>query len=220
MEHNTDVQQLIDDLVYVKKAIAKNTNALKLINLGGLLSRVILGAGIVTILLSGAAYLLIREYGSFDLIPAHLRGILLALTAAFVAITGISKIYSLLSFINRENSNMTVRKLIMEIYTPRALHILIPYVTSIILTTVFLVTNQHTLYLVPALAILTGLLCLAYVNVFYIKELIITGDWLLATGLLSLFFTGSLHPLLALIITFGLGFCIFYPANKYLERHQ
>lgn len=220
MERNTDVQQLIDDLVFVKKAIAKNSNILKLINLGGLLSGVILAAGIVTILLSGAAYLLVQKYGSFTEIPTSLRIILLSLVAVLVLGTGVSKLYSIIRYAKGSNNNLTVQKLIGEIYTPRALHILIPFVTAGILVTVFLVVNQHTLYLVPALAILTGLLCLAYVNIFYMRELIFTGDWLLATGLLTLFLTDVLHPLLALIITFGLGFCTIYPVNKYLERHQ
>lgn len=220
MEHKQDVQQLIDDLLFVKKAIVKNSNILKLIDLGGLLSRVILAAGIMTILLSGSAYILILNYGSFGQIPAALRGAILVLAAALVVATGVSKVYSLVKYVNREHSNITIRKLIREIYTPRALNILIPYVTTMILVTVYLIANQHTLFLVPALSILTGLLCLAYVNVFYMRELVVTGDWLLATGLLALFLAETLHPLLALIITFGLGFCTIYPANKLLERHQ
>lgn len=220
MEHNADVQQLIDDLKFVKKAITKNSNILKLINLGGLLSRMIFAAGIVTIILSGAAYVLIRKYGSFTGVPTSLRIILLVMVAVLVIGTGISKLYSIIRYAKGSNNNLTVQKLIGEIYTPRALHILIPFITVLILVTVFLVVNQHTLYLVPVLAILMGLLSLAYVNIFYMKELIFTGDWLLATGLLTLFLTDVLHPLLALIITFGLGFCTIYPANKYLERHQ
>lgn len=220
MDNNTDVQQLIDDLIFVKKAIVKNSNILKLINLGQLLSGAIFAAGVVTILLSGTIYLFIQKYGSFAEMPGPLRGTMLFLVALLVVGTGVGKLYSLVRYVNRSNNNLTVRRLVGEIYTPRALHILIPYLTATILIVFYLVANQHIIYLVPALAILTGLLCLAYVNVFYMRELVFTGDWLLATGLLTLFLNGSLHPLLATILTFGLGFCTIYPANRILERHQ
>jgi len=216
MERKAEVQQLIDDLVFVKKAITKNSNILKLVNLGQVLSRVIFAAGILTIVLAGTAYMLTQKYGSLGQFPAPLRYAIIAFSVLLVAGTGISKVYSLIKYVNRNSRDMTVRRLIGEIYTPRALHVLVPYLTCAVLLVIFLIANQHHVFLVPALAILAGLLCLAYVNVFYMKELIITGDWLLATGLLSLFFTGSLHPLLAVILTFGLGFCTIYPANRYL----
>jgi len=95
-----------------------------------------------------------------------------------------------------------------------------PFITAMILTSIFLVANGQTIYLVPALSILTGLLCLAFVNLFHMKELLVAGDWMLVTGLLSLFFAQFLHPLLALILTFGLGFCTVLPANWYLGRHK
>ena len=220
MEQKKDVQQLIDDLLFVKKAISKNSNILKFIDVGGVLSRVVFASGLVTIFLAGAAYLLIISYGSFQEIPRALRGSLFLAVAALVAVTGIMKFRAVAARAKEGHADINAQRLIQEIYTPQALHILIPYVTAITLVTVFLVANGHTLYLVPALSILTGLLCLAYVNVFHMKELLVTGDWMLATGLLALFFAQTVHPLLALIVTFGLGFCSIYPANRYMGQRK
>lgn len=216
---NKEIQRLIDDLLFVKKAINKNASILRLIDAGNALSRVIFYSGLATIFISLTTYFLIEHYGSFPQIPPLFRGGIFTFIAALVAITAFAKAKSITQA-NTGPANLTVRRLLREIYSPQTMHTMIPFIIALITISIFLVINGYTLYLVPVLSILMGSLCLAYVNVFQLKELIVAGDWMLATGLISLFLAPSLHPLLVLSFTFGLGLCVIYPANKIMERRR
>jgi hypothetical protein len=128
------------------------------------------------------------------------------------------KVAVIVGQLKQTRKDMTVLRLFKEVYTPQALTIIIPFVAAMVAVSAFLITREQTLYLVPALSILVGLTCIAYVNIFYVKELVVTGDWLLATGIITLFTAEIIHPLLVPIITFGLGFIAMYVANRILER--
>lgn len=218
MEGKENLEKLIADLEFVKTAITKNDSIFKYINIGGRLSRVALAGGILFTLISGWYYLLLSQYGSWPQVPEALK----IGTNAGLMIIGIAfawaKVAVIAGQLKQTRKEMTVLRLFREVYTPQTLTIIIPFVTAMLAVSVFLITREQTLYLVPALSILVGLICIAYVNIFYVKELVVTGDWLLATGLITLFTAETIHPLLALIITFGLGFIAMYVANRILER--
>ena len=208
-----DIEQVIDDLRFVKQAIAKNNSILKFIALSRILGVMSLVGGLLITAVAGAYYLLIRYYGSYAGIPSRTRALLAVLIVIFSVFIGAFKIWRILAGARRVRADYTLLKLVRELYSSQVLLVFMPFLFAGAGVVGFLAARGMTPYLVPALAVLFGLLFNALVGVFYIKELIVGGDWLIAGGVLTLFMTERLHPLLALILTFGLGLIALFVAG-------
>lgn len=219
-EQRDAVERIIDDLQFVKKAIARNTNVLKFMAL----SEVIRAVGLVTGLLitgfSGAFYLLIRRFGSFASIPAGTRALMIAAVVVLTLVLGAYKVVGVMKSARRIRGDYNMVRLIGEIYSAQTLLILIPFFVTIMGTAIFLDTKGLEGYIVPALALLFGLMLNVLVNVFHLRELMVGGDWLIGTGLLVLFVGEHWHPLLALIGTFGIGFISISAASLVIARAE
>ncbi len=215
MNSREDLKKLVDDLESIKAAIDKSNSIWKYVDLTRRISLVLLFTGVAIMLFSAVMYALIQYYGEYESIPGHIRGAFYLSVAVVAVSVALGKIKGVMDETRTIYGNITVMRLLKEIYTPQTLCILIPYLTVITVVAMFLIQNGLTAYTVPALSILFGLFLLAFVNVFFMKELLVTGDWLLGTGLLTLFMAGTLHPLFALILTFGLGLPTMYVAYRF-----
>ncbi|MTI95072.1 MAG: hypothetical protein FH749_06230 [Firmicutes bacterium] len=218
MDKQQELSALVEDLQFVKKAIAKSGNIMRYIDVSGGLALVGLWGGIFTIIIAAAAYLLSSRYGTYGDAPTAYRVGIYLLIAATLAIAGLSKLRLFLGKARKLDRNITVDKLFDEIYTTQLLNILIPFITAIAVLLIFLITRELTIYIVPTLSILVGLLCVSYLNIFQLRELVVVGDWLVATGLIALFTAEAVHPLLAVIYTFGVGFTTTYFAYKLMRK--
>ncbi|MEW6243268.1 MAG: hypothetical protein AB1497_03195 [Bacillota bacterium] len=214
MNAREDLRKLVDDLENIKAAIDKSNSIWKYVDLTRRISLILLLSGVAITLFSAVIYALIQRYGEYEAVPAHLRIALYVSVAVVAAAIALGKIKGVMDETRTIHRDMTVIRLVKEIYTPQTLCVLIPYITVIALVAVFLNKGGHTAYVVPALSILFGLFLLAFANIFFMKELLVVGDWLLGTGLLTLFMAGTLHPLIALILTFGLGLPTMYVVNR------
>lgn len=217
-DHREDIDRVINDLEFVKKALAKNNSILKFIALSRIFRRVSLALGLFIIVGAGIFYLLVLRHGGCTSVPAATRTSLIVLTAVFVSVISIYKIWGVLAGARKVRSDYTLPRLIVEVYSPQTVLVLVPFMTAIAGTSVFLAVRGWGTYIVPALAILFGLLFNALVGVFHMKELIIGGDWLILTGLLTLFMAGRLHVLPALVLTFGCGMMALFLASLVLAR--
>ncbi len=200
-----NVDNLLNDITYIKKAIQKHNNILKYISLSKVLSFIAILGGFFIITLCSIVYFIISHYSSYAAVPQNIKMILYFVIALSTVGMGFLKVKSILGEYKQINMDITFIRLFKEVYTPYTLTILIPYVISISFIMIFLVTNGYLLYIVPVLAILLGLLMSGFVNVFYLKELILFGNWLIVTGLIGLFALRHIHPSLLIILTFGIG---------------
>lgn len=221
MDNQVEMQRLIDDLVYVKAAINKANNILKYVDVTRILSIVLLVSGIIITLFAAGMYALIQYYGNYAAIPQSFKTLIYISIAVTAIMVSTAKIKLVVRQFSKSSHDMTVQRLIREIYTAQTLNVLIPFLTVIVLVTVFLVRGGHVGFIVPTLAILFGLFFIAFVNIFYMHELLVMGDWLLGTGLISMFAVRTLHPLLALILTFGLGLPTMFVSNRmWRKKHE
>ncbi len=212
MKKENEVKQVIEDLMYIKNAITKNSNIFKFISITEILKTFLLVTGIMIIAISGGIYYLIQHYGGFTQIPTEIKTVIYGILILATIMAGIFKSKKLLQAAKYVNQDITVGKLISEVYTTQSLLVIFPFLITIGLTTVFFVNFGHTNYIVPFLALFVGLLCNSMVNIFYLKELSILGGWLVLSSLISLLALITLHPLLIVIFTFGMGFIILYGA--------
>ncbi|MBM7614467.1 hypothetical protein [Alkaliphilus hydrothermalis] len=210
MNKEQDVKQVIDDLVFIKTAISKNSNIFKFMSITDILKTFILFSGLLIIALSSGIYFLIGKYGDFQGIPSGVKFIVYLILVVSVAAVGVFKTKTILGAAQHVNRDITVGKLFKEVYTSQSLVIMLPYIFSISMIIVFFVNNQHMEYIVPFLSIFFGLLCSSMVNIFHVKELLVLGSWLVLSGVIALLSMLSLHPLLIVNFTFGIGMLLMY----------
>lgn len=220
MGNNKEIDEIVSDLLYIKNAISKNSNIFKFISLNEILRRVYLIGAIIIIGFSGIFYYFIERHGGYSEIPANNKLLLYALIFAATVMVAFLKITSIMQAAKKINRNITLLKLFEEIYTTQFVLVVLPYLLVSILLPVFLKQNGLNHMLVPFLAIFIGLMCTSLVTVFYLRELIFLGGWLIVMGLLSLLGVIVLHPLLLTMLIFGLGFILLYIASYFASASE
>ncbi|MDK2931095.1 MAG: hypothetical protein PWR07_1226 [Bacillota bacterium] len=223
MEDGKETERIIEDLKFIKAAIAKSSGIIRWLPLSRVMRVVYLMMGLVITALCGALYLLIRRHGSFAESPAWVRIMLLSLGVTAFLFIAVYKVVGIMASARKIRSDYTLFRLLEEVYSVQSILILVRFFVAGVGVVSFLATRGFSVYIVPALAILFGLMFNALVSVFSFKELVISGDWFLATGLLVLFLEERLDPLLGLILTFGLGFIAAFVAGVVMagsEGHE
>ncbi len=209
MEKETsDLREVIADLTSIKEALSKSGSIFRFIDAGGVLRGILLISGVMIAAFSAAFYYLFEHYGSFAALPVHIKALLWVLIGLSVSLIGVFKIRNFLQGARRISADMTLYRLLEEVYTPQFVALILPYVVSIVLVIIFLSVRGLGLYIVPIFSLLFGLLSISLSGIFYMKEIFLLGIWLAATGLLTLFMAEVVHPLAALGITFSAGFIL------------
>jgi hypothetical protein len=201
-----DLWKVIADLKLIKEAVSKSDSVFRFIDAGGALRGILLAAGLLIAGFSTVFYYLLEQYGSFTAIPLNYRLILFALIGLSGFGIGYLKSRNFFNSSRKIGFDMTFRKLLEGIFTPRFLRLMLPNLTVITLVIFFLGSRGYGLYIIPSFAVLYGLLVISLSSLFFIKEFYLLGIWLTATGLLTLFIATAIHPLAVLVITFAAGF--------------
>ncbi len=207
-DNSQELREVIADLQLIKEAVSKSDSIFKFIDIRNAIKPVLLIGGLLIAFFSVIFYYLIENYGSFMAVPANIRVILLFLIALSCGVLGYLKLGNFLKSARGISEDMTLKRLFSEIYTPRSLVLLLPYLVVIAVVAIFLGSRGDIYYIVPALAILFGLMYLSVSSLFYFKELYFMSMWLIATGLLALFIAETIHPLAILGLTFSAGFIL------------
>jgi|GEM_PF-480759 len=218
MEDSKDTQRVIEDLKLIKAAIAKSGGIMRRLPVSRVMRVVYLIMGLAVTVLSGGLHLLERHYGSLAASPGWMRTALLGLGVAAFLVGGTFKISGMMAAARKVRSDYTLLRLVEEVYTAQTVLILVPFAVAGAGAVGFLATRGLAAYIVPAVAILFGLMMNALVSVFYFRELVVSGDWLIATGLVVLFLGDRLAPLLGLVLTFGLGLIAAYVSGAVASR--
>ncbi len=203
-----ELGEVIDDLKLIKEAVSRSDSIIRFIDTRGALKSVLLVGGLLIAFFSGLFYYLIENYGSFAAIPPNIRITLFVLIGLAWGFLACLKIRNFLKSARGISEDMNLNRLFDEIYTPRLLALLLPFLLVIILAIIFLCGKGLLLYIIPVLAILFGLLFISMSPIIYLNELYFLSTWLIATGLLTLFIAANIHPMAVLSLTFSAGFIL------------
>ncbi|HOJ83855.1 MAG TPA: hypothetical protein PLZ49_02415 [Bacillota bacterium] len=203
-----NLDEVLSDLAAIKEAFLKSSGIFRFFDAGGLLRGVLLIGGILIAFFAAAFHLLVKHYGTFAAAPAHYKALFWILLALSIPLTAYLKINNFLRGARLVKSNMTLYKLIKEIYTPQFISMSLPHLAAIALAVFFLYQKEMTLYLVPVLALLFGLFTVSLSLVFYMKWVYLLGFWLVAAGLLTLFAAERLSIPAMLVLSFSAGFIL------------
>lgn len=202
--------QMLKDLQFIKEAVKKNNNIFKYISLSEGIKTIALFAGIIIISLSLIFLLLIRYYGGYQEIPYIVKTITYIILGASLVWLMWYKIKIFLEMAKRYRKDITLIKLLREVYTRSMLMVLIPFIITICVVIIYLSLFNLVYLITPVLAILIALLTAAIVVILNLKDFLLFFGWLLISGLFSLFIADKVHPLIILIITFGIAMIILY----------
>lgn len=218
MNNEGDIQKLVEDLQLVKSAVARSNSIFRFINVSQAMALVGLWGGIGIALLAGFSYFLTAYYGEFATAPLVLQVTFYIFLALFLAAVGIFKIRIVLKHARKTYQDITVLRLIDDVYTEQSIPLIVPFALAAAGLLAFLLSRGLTIYIVPVISMLLGLIFISFVSIFYFKEMLVAGNWLLITGLVTLFFVEDIPSSLAVIITFACGFVLLYAANRFMGK--
>lgn len=220
MRKKTEIEQLVNDLVFIKQAIKKNNNIFKYFSVSKALRWVLLYAGLIIISIALYINYLFATYDSFQGAPTTLKVITYIIAVVGIFVLVVIKLRTIVKAAKGVQSDITVIKMIKEVYTGQTLMIMIPFFIAIALLSVFFHQQGLGDYIIPFAAILFGLLINSLVNVFHIKEMLVMGDWLIITGFIALFFLSAFNPALIIALTFGMGCVAMYLAILIASKQE
>lgn len=203
-----DLSQLLEDIEYIKKAVLKRNNILHFMEVAQAVRFVALLSGLLIIFTSFVVYLLIKQYGSYELVPDQARLLIFLYIALAFIFVGVLKIRNFLRKAREVDNRITLGDLFEAIYTTRFVEILIPFLIALVGIPLYLGSAGLVHLVLPFTAILFGLLCFAVSGLLHLKATLLMGGWLLLTGFIFLFWPAGLHEMIQLIISFGLGLLI------------
>ncbi len=209
--NNKDVvklQQVLEDIKSIKKAVEKSNNIMKLIPFGKVMSFVLLLGGILILAIASAFYCMIDYFGQYSDIPFEFKALLYLLCFVSMVCVGSVKTFRMLKSVRNTGYSITSIELIKEVYSKQFKAISFPFFLVLTVVIVFLATHGLSIYIVPFLAIWYALAYKSIITLFGVEDVFILSEWLLLTGLISLFFIEKIHSLIILNITFGLGMLV------------
>ncbi|MGV8145212.1 MAG: hypothetical protein ACLKAK_00680 [Alkaliphilus sp.] len=210
MDNKNDekLQQVLEDIKLIKKAVEKNNSIMKLMPFGEVMSFVLLLGGIFALAISTIFYYLIDHFGGYSDIPIEFRVLLYLLCLISMVCVGSVKTIRMLKSVRNNGHSITSIGLLKEVYSKQVKGIAFPLFLIVVVITVFLATHGLSIYIVPFLAIWYALAYKSIIILVGVEDGFILAEWLLLTGLASLFFMDRVHPLIVLNITFGLGMLV------------
>lgn len=220
MSEMNNRDEIIKDLQLIKEAAKKNNSFLKKVSLSEGIKLTALLTGLFIFLLGFLVLWLEHRYGGYDQIPDTLKLVFYISLGLISAGLVINKVKGILKALKKYSQDINLVKLVQELYARKVLMTLGPYMLSIIVFIIYFSVSDLTHLIVPFMAILTSLIFLTMHSFINIRGMMGSFLWLLFSGLVSLFFAGSIHSVILLFLTFGVGMIILYGAIQISSKKE
>ncbi|HMD68671.1 MAG TPA: hypothetical protein VKF42_07285 [Chitinivibrionales bacterium] len=215
------IDQLAQDISFVKKAIEKSSSILRQIDFRSSLRLAALLAGISVFAFCGLFYFLIGHFGGFAAIPASVKAVAFCAAALDLSVLGILKNMGVLKSARAFDPGISLFRLIREYYSERVYHHFIPVGGVFVFSAIYAAATGNSRFLIPILSIGAGLICNNFDAWLRIDEFLFTGYWFIIAGCILMAFN-SVSPLLGLCLTLGCGLLLlagiwYLPQKKRTE---
>ncbi|MBU2510353.1 hypothetical protein KJ966_03410 [bacterium] len=202
------VEKLLEDVASIKSAIDSNRPLIKQLLLPIHFRIISLIAGMAFIVLSSLYYFLLNQYGDYSGIPIMIRTILIAIIAVlYIALIVLKRVLWVKS-VKKIDQQITFGQLVKSFYRFQLIHVWIPIILLLLFVSIYLYLMDGQQYIVPIIAIGVGIIYNSIGSVTRIKQYIITGYWLIITGILPLLFP-TVSALIYLALSMGCGLLLF-----------
>ncbi len=215
------IDQLAQDISFVKKAIEKNSSILNRIDFRNSLRLTVLLSALSVFLFCGLIHLLSAHFGGFASIPASIKAIVFCAAALDLALLGVLKNTGVLKSARAYDPGISLFRLIREYYTARMYHHFIPTGLVFIFACLFAWKTGNARFIIPFLSIGVGLLYNTFDTFLRINEFLFIGYWFIISGCILLVLS-AVSPLLSLALTLGIGLLLlsalwYLPQKKRTE---
>jgi hypothetical protein len=198
------IDQLAEDIAFVKKAIEKNSSILQRIDLRSSLRLMALLTAIAIFFFCGLFHMLIKHFGGFSGIPVSIKAIVFSAIALATATLGLLKNSGVLKSARRVEPGISLMRLIREYYSIKLYHHFIPLGVVMLFSCAYAVHTGNSRFIIPILSIGAGLIWNSFDTLLRLDGLLWTSYWYIVTGCIVLAFN-TISPLLSLCLTLGCG---------------
>ncbi len=207
------VEKLLGDIATIKSVIKENQPIVRqlLLPIHFRVISYISGIGIIVICL--AYYFLINQYGAYSLIPEGIRTFLLVVIGALVLTVWILKGVLWVKSVHTVNKELSFGQMIKYLFSDQLLHTWIPTSVLMVFFVAFFYYKGNPHYIIPIVAFGVGFIYNLIGGMTQAWQYLLTGYWLIITGVLSLVFC-NMSSLIWLSLSLGLGMLIFGMVSK------
>jgi hypothetical protein len=215
------VDQLAEDISFVKKAIEKNSSILQQIDFRSSLRLVSLLTSTSIFFFCGLFHLLIKHFGTFSSIPTSVKAISISAIALVTVIIGFLKNSGILKSARASDPGISLVRLIKEYYSFRMYHHFVPMALVFLFACAYSIGTGNGRLLIPLLSISAGLNYNSLDTFLRMDDFLLTNYWLIVTGCIVWVFN-TISPLLSISITLGCGMLLlsaiwYLPHKKRVE---
>lgn len=203
MPKKEELDRLEEDLQFIKSAIRKSGNIMRWVSWGKALRWVSLGTGLFIIAIALFVGWLNTQYGDFAGAPLWIRVVFFAAIVVFTGLVAYWKIRNILRSVRVLDEKMTVVRLLRDVYGKHTRALITPFFLAIIAGVVFLSMQDLSVWIIPFLSIMFGLVCIITSLQFYFESMYGYGLWMLAAGFIVMFLHDMISPMGALVLSFG-----------------
>jgi hypothetical protein len=212
------VDQLAEDIAFVKKAIEKNSSILQRMDFRSSFRLVTLLSVISVFFFCGLFHFLMKHFGGYPGIPLPIKVIVYGAMALVVIIIGLLKNSGILKSARTANPGISILGLMKEYYSIRLYQHFIPMALVVIFVCAYCVATGNARLLVPIISIGAGIILSSLDTLLRTNEFLLTSYWLIVTGC-SIMMFNSISPLLSISLTFGCGMLLL-SATLYMPRRK
>ncbi len=210
---NEQLEKLLEDVSSIKQAISKNKSTFRLLLLPRHYRLLSFLAGIIIILYSAIYYNFVYYFGSYNLIPDGVKNICYCVIAVTWALLAFLKFYKLENSLSKVDKKFSLSRILFEFFSFRIIHIYIPLIAILIVFIVHFANNDLSYYIVPSISIIFGVLYNILGAMVEIKQYLITGYWMVFTGIIAVVYTPVSGPII-LAVSLGIGMLLFAIPSK------
>jgi hypothetical protein len=215
------LDQLTQDISFVRKAIEKNASILNRIDFRSSLRLTILLSAISIFLFCGVFQILVRHFGSFPAIPASIKVIGVCALVLDFALLGILKNFGILKSARAFDPGISLFRLVKEYHSARMYHHFVPTGFVLLFACIFAASHGQYHLIIPMVAIGVGLLYNNFHSWLRMDEFLVMAYWFIVSGCVIILFNPVPH-LLSLSCTLGCGLLLlsiiwYLPQKKRAE---
>ena len=217
--HPEQIDRLLEDIASIKTVINSNKPLLKQLLLPIHFRITALIAGLVIIGFSLWYNFLFERYGSYANIPQNLQYISLGLVVMVYLGLVILKRVLWLKSVQRLQHKMTFGQMVKFFYSYQLRHVWIPIFILMIFLIVYLSFVDLERYIVTVVAVGSGIIYNSLGGLVRIRQYLLTGYWLMVTGILPILLP-DFSALLLLAFSYGGGMLIFFVTCEFSLDQQ
>ena len=207
------IDQLIEEISSIKSIINKNKSLLRQVLLPTHFKLLALFTGISIILFSMIFYYFMNIYGGYSFIPGYIKMIIFGAILVDWILLGIMKYSNFMKTLLKIDDRYTFGRIMKDFFTFRIVHVYVPLIGSCVFLCVYLAKQNNSYFIIPTISITIGLFYNFLGSIIEVKQWLLTGYWLIITGLGVLLFSSIPAPV-AISISMGCGMLLFAIQTK------